>query len=128
MVAAQEVFGETFNAEASFKRDGSQSDHLFSDGDEFTVANLFVSVLHTPGHTPACIAYIIGEAAFVGDTFFMPDYGTARTDFPGRDAQALYKSIQRILALAPDTTLYVCHDYGTAILKEFRFERRLQIS
>jgi len=122
VVAVQEFFGKTFNAEIGFKRDGSQFDKLFSDGEDFAVGTLPVSVIHTPGHTPACITYAFEGSAFVGDTLFMPDYGTARADFPGGDARTLYHSIQRIFALAPETKLYMCHDYGTETRKEFRFK------
>jgi len=122
LVAVQNLFARTFNAEAGFKRDGSQFDRLFSDGEIFAVGKLPVSVIHTPGHTPACISYLFKGAAFVGDTLFMPDYGTARADFPGGDARTLYHSIQRIFALVPDTKLYMCHDYGTETRREFRFE------
>ena len=107
----QATFGPMFNADADFAVDGSQFDQLFDDGATFNVGALSFRVMHTPGHTPACITYIVGEAAFVGDTLFMPDYGTARTDFPGGDAGALYDSVQRILALPPETALYMCHDY-----------------
>ncbi len=107
----QEVFGDMFNAEADFARDGSQFDHLFGDGERATLGGLEFRVMHTPGHTPACITYVFDGFAFVGDTLFMPDYGTARTDFPGGDARILYASIQRILGLPPDTVLCLCHDY-----------------
>lgn len=111
IVTVQTVFGGLFNAGPEFARDGSQFDQLFADGDQFTIGNLQVTVLHVPGHTPACIAYIIGDAVFVGDTMFMPDYGTARADFPGGDARTLYKSARRILSLPPETRLFMCHDY-----------------
>ena len=107
----QAVFGEVFNAGREFARDGSQFDRLFDDGDTFQVGELPVTVLHVPGHTPADIAYVIGDAAFVGDTLFMPDYGTARTDFPGGDAHQLFKSIRRLLRLPDQTRLFLCHDY-----------------
>lgn len=126
VVAVQKLFGQTFNAEPGFQRDGSQFDKLFSDGEKFTVGNLPVSILHTPGHTPACVTYLFEQAAFVGDSLFMPDYGTARADFPGGDAQALYQSIHRIFALEPDTKLYMCHDYGTETRKDFRFETTVE--
>jgi len=109
----QNVFGDLFNAEASFSRDGSQFDHLFADGEKFQIGRLPCEVWHTPGHTPACVTYVLEGAAFVGDTLFMPDYGTARTDFPGGDAHTLYRSIRRILSLPGDTVLYMCHDYET---------------
>jgi len=107
----QEVFKGVFNAEASFKTDGSQFDHLFKDGEVFKIGGLEALVMHTPGHTPACISYVIGDAVFVGDTLFMYDYGTARCDFPKGDARTLYKSIQKILALPPETRMFLCHDY-----------------
>ncbi|WP_422822427.1 MBL fold metallo-hydrolase [Vreelandella azerica] len=107
----QDVFGKAFNAGTEFARDGSQFDALFKEGDTFTIGGLEGRVLHTPGHTPACLTYVIGDAAFVGDTLFMPDFGTARCDFPGGDARALYQSIQKVLALPSDTRLFMCHDY-----------------
>lgn len=107
----QAVFKNLFNAESEFATDGSQFDHLFHGGDTFEFGSLQAHVLHTPGHTPACVTYVIGDAAFVGDTLFMPDYGTARCDFPGGDAHTLYRSIQEILALPADTRLFMCHDY-----------------
>ena len=107
----QHIFGKVFNAGTEFARDGSQFDQLFEDGDTFAIGSLEARVLHTPGHTPACLTYVIGDAAFVGDTLFMPDYGTARCDFPGGNARALYRSIQRVLALPPKTRLFLCHDY-----------------
>lgn len=110
--AVQGVFKKVFNAEADFATDGRQFDHLFEDGEAFQIGELKGIVLHTPGHTPACITYVVADTAFVGDTLFMPDYGTARCDFPGGDARQLYRSIQRILALPPDTRLFLCHDYA----------------
>ena len=107
----QKIFKGVFNAEAEFAVDGSQFDHLFEDGDTFQVGSLTGQVIHTPGHTPACLTYVIGDAAFIGDTLFMPDYGTARADFPGGDAATLYRSIQKVLALPADTRLFMCHDY-----------------
>ncbi|WP_428027426.1 MBL fold metallo-hydrolase [Altererythrobacter sp.] len=109
--AVQDVFGNLFNVGSEFRRDGSDFDVLFSDGATFRIGALPVTVLHVPGHTPACIAYVVGDAAFVGDTMFMPDYGTARADFPGGDARQLYQSIQRILSLPDKTRLFMCHDY-----------------
>jgi glyoxylase-like metal-dependent hydrolase (beta-lactamase superfamily II) len=106
----QRIFRPVFNA-TDLKTDGSDFDHLFADGERFKIGDLDVEVIHTPGHTPACISYKIGDAVFVGDTLFMPDYGTARADFPGGDARKLYRSIQRILALPPETRLFMCHDY-----------------
>ncbi len=108
----QAAFGRTFNAGAEFRRDGGQFDHLFADGARYRIGGLTAEALHTPGHTPVCMTHVIGDAAFVGDTLFMPDAGTARADFPGGDARALYRSIRRILALPPATRLFVCHDYG----------------
>lgn len=107
----QRGFSDLFNVEPSFKQDGSQFDHLFTDGDEFTIGSLKARVIHTPGHTPADITYVVGDAAFVGDTLFQPDYGTARCDFPGGDARSLYRSIRRILDLPPETRLFTGHDY-----------------
>ena len=107
----QNVFGKLFNAGTEFERDGSQFDALFVDGDTFQIGNLPVTVMHVPGHTPACIAYVVGDAVFVGDTMFMPDYGTARADFPGGDARTLFRSLRRILSLPSETRLFMCHDY-----------------
>ncbi|HEY7773269.1 MAG TPA: MBL fold metallo-hydrolase [Marinagarivorans sp.] len=107
----QHTFGKIFNAGTEFERDGSQFDHLFVEGDTFAIGELQGGVLHTPGHTPACLTYVIGDAAFVGDTLFMPDAGTARADFPGGDAGVLYDSVQKILALPSQTRIYMCHDY-----------------
>ena len=108
----QRLFKDLFNLEKTFNTDGSQFDHLFEEGERFAIGALEGHVLYTPGHTPACITYVIGDAAFVGDTLFMPDGGTARADFPGGDAATLYHSIEKILALPPETRLFVCHDYG----------------
>jgi glyoxylase-like metal-dependent hydrolase (beta-lactamase superfamily II) len=107
----QDIFGNLFNAEPEFRRDGSQFDHLFTDGDTFSIGGLTATAMHTPGHTPACMTYHVGDALFVGDTMFMPDFGTARCDFPGGDARILYQSIQRLLALPPETRMFMCHDY-----------------
>ncbi|MFT3792268.1 MAG: MBL fold metallo-hydrolase [Rudaea sp.] len=107
----QGTFGALFNAGDEFSRDGSQFDHLFKDGERYTVGGIEAVALHTPGHTPACMTHVIGDAAFVGDTLFMPDYGTARCDFPGGDARALYRSIRRIFELPEATRLFLCHDY-----------------
>jgi len=106
----QHVFKKIFNAK-DMNTDGADFDHLFDDDEQFRIGELEVRVMHTPGHTPACLTYVIGNDAFVGDTLFMPDYGTARCDFPGGDAATLYRSIQKVLALAPDTRLHLCHDY-----------------
>lgn len=115
ILTVQNVFGKLFNAGPDFPRDGSQFDALFKDGDTFGIGGLQVQVMHTPGHTPACLSYVISDgaeaAAFVGDTLFMPDYGTARCDFPGGDAHVLYRSIRRLLQLPAQTKLYLCHDY-----------------
>lgn len=111
----QQIFKDVFNLEKEFLPNGAQFDHLFKDGDELNVGSLSIKVMHTPGHTPADLAYIINQkAAFVGDTLFMPDVGTARCDFPGGSATTLYRSIQRLLTLPQDTQMYVCHDYPTA--------------
>jgi glyoxylase-like metal-dependent hydrolase (beta-lactamase superfamily II) len=118
----QQVFGKLFNAETEFARDGSQFDVLFHDGDTFTIGTLPVTVLHVPGHTPACVAYVVGEAVFVGDTMFMPDYGTARADFPGGDARQLFRSLRRILSLPPATRLFMCHDYLPTGRSEYVWE------
>ncbi|MBP6095596.1 MAG: MBL fold metallo-hydrolase [Methyloversatilis sp.] len=111
IVTVQNVFGKLFNAGSDFERDGRQFDRLFADGDTFTIGTLQARALHTPGHTPACMSYLIEDAAFVGDTLFMPDYGTARCDFPGGDARTLYRSIRKLLSLPPETRLFMCHDY-----------------
>lgn len=108
----QAMFGKVFNAGTEFERDGSQFDRLFTDGDSYQIGSLTAKVIATPGHTPACMAHVIGDAVFVGDTIFMPDGGTARADFPGGDARTLYQSIQRLLALPPETRMFICHDYG----------------
>lgn len=108
----QQVFGGIYNLGAEFLRDGSQFDHLFVDGETYKIGNLEATALHTPGHTPACMSHLIGDAVFVGDTLFMPDAGTARADFPGGDAAILYRSIQKLLTLPDDTKVYLCHDYG----------------
>ncbi len=107
----QVVFGKIFNENATFARDGSQFDHQFVDGEVFSIGKLEVRVMHTPGHTPACVTFVVGDAAFVGDTLFMPDYGTARVDFPGGDAHVLFRSIRKVLSLPPETRLFLCHDY-----------------
>lgn len=111
VIEVQRIFGELFNAGAGFRRDGSQFDRLLHDGDRIPLGNLTIEVLHTPGHTPACVSYLVGDAIFVGDTLFMPDYGTARCDFPGGDAAILYRSIRRLLALPGETRMFLCHDY-----------------
>ena len=111
ILTVQDVFGKIFNEGTEFRRDGSQFDQLFNDGDRFSVGSLDATVLHVPGHTPACLAYVIGDAIFPGDTLFMPDYGTARCDFPGGDARTLYRSIHRLLSLPDEARLFLCHDY-----------------
>jgi glyoxylase-like metal-dependent hydrolase (beta-lactamase superfamily II) len=108
----QDTFGKVFNEGTEFQRDGSQFDALFSDGDTYNVGAMTCTALHTPGHTPACMVHIMGDAIFAGDTLFMPDGGSARADFPGGDAGQLYESIQRVLALPDTMRLFVCHDYG----------------
>lgn len=118
----QQTFKTIFNLEPGFATDGSQFDRLFADGDSFDIGALRASVMAVPGHTPACIAYVIGDTVFVGDTIFMPDVGTARTDFPGGDASTLYRSIHRVLALPPQTRLFVCHDYPPGGARPVRFQ------
>ena len=108
----QETFGKIFNEGTEFQRDGSQFDRLFEDGDTYEIGGMTAHALYTPGHTPACMTHVVGDAAFVGDTLFMPDGGSARADFPGGDAGVLYDSIQRVLALPDETRLFMCHDYG----------------
>jgi len=115
-------FGKVFNAGTEFQRDGSQFDQLFREQDRLDIGGLSGSVLHTPGHTPACLTYVIGDAAFVGDTLFMPDFGTARCDFPGGDAGQLYDSIQKVLSLPDDTRLFMCHDYKAPGRDTFAWE------
>jgi glyoxylase-like metal-dependent hydrolase (beta-lactamase superfamily II) len=110
----QRVFKGIFNLEPAFATDGSQFDHLFRDGERFPIGTLEAQVIAMPGHTPACVAYRVGDAVFVGDTLFMPDVGTARCDFPGGDAGQLYRSIRKVLALPPLTRIFVCHDYPPA--------------
>ena len=111
IVDVQTIFAALFNVEPEFKRDGSQFDALFDDNETFQIGGMTATAMHTPGHTPACMSYLIGDALFVGDTLFMPDYGTARCDFPGGNARTLYQSIQRLLALPPETRMFLCHDY-----------------
>lgn len=112
VVTVQDTFGKIFNEGTEFQRDGSQFDALFSDGDTYQIGSMTGFALHTPGHTPACMVHVIGDAAFAGDTLFMPDGGSARADFPGGDAGQLYDSIQRVLALPDEMRLFICHDYG----------------
>ena len=115
ITTVQKVFGALFNAGEGFAHDGRQFDHLFADGETFAIGGLQARAMHTPGHTPACMTYVVGDgtqsAGFVGDTLFMPDYGTARCDFPGGDARTLFRSINKVLSLPPETKLYMCHDY-----------------
>ena len=122
ITTVQDVFGKIFNAGTEFQRDGRQFDHLFEDGDRFQIGELQGIALHVPGHTPACMAYVIGDTVFTGDTLFMPDYGTARCDFPGGDAATLYRSIQRLLALPDATRVFVCHDYKAPGRDEYAWE------
>lgn len=126
ILTVQETFGALFNAGPDFARDGSQFDRLFDDGDRITLGEIDGVVMHVPGHTPADLAYIFGDAAFVGDTLFMPDYGTARADFPGGDAHTLYRSIRRLLALPAETRLFLCHDYKAPGRDEFVWETTVQ--
>jgi len=122
ITVVQNTFGKVFNAGTDFARDGSQFDHLFEDSEAFRIGSIDARAMHTPGHTPACMTYVIGDAAFVGDTLFMPDYGTARCDFPGGDARLLYRSIRRIFALPPETRLFMCHDYKAPGRSDYRWE------
>ncbi len=122
IVEVQKTFAGIFNLEPEFTASGEQFDRLFSDNDRFGLGGLSVEVLHTPGHTPACISYLIGDACFVGDTLFMPDFGTARTDFPLGSAATLYRSIQRLLALPGGTRIFVGHDYKAPGRSEFAWE------
>jgi len=112
ITVVQDTFGKAFNEGTEFQRDGSQFDRLFKDGDTYQIGSMTAFAIHTPGHTPACMTHVIGDAAFVGDTLFMPDGGSARADFPGGDAGVLYDSIQKVLALPDETRLFMCHDYG----------------
>ncbi|MBK0327960.1 MBL fold metallo-hydrolase [Rhodobacteraceae bacterium F11138] len=112
IVMVQDTFGKVFNEGTEFRRDGSQFDALFEDGDTYMVGNMQGFAMYTPGHTPACMVHVLGNAAFVGDTLFMPDGGSARADFPGGDAGTLYDSIQKVLALPEEMRLFMCHDYG----------------
>ena len=122
IIRVQDVFGKIFNAGTDFERDGSQFDRLFDDGDTFRIGELDAVALHVPGHTPADMAYVIGDAAFVGDTIFMPDFGTARTDFPGGDARDLYRSIRRLLDLPRETRIFLCHDYKAPGRNDYAWE------
>ena len=118
----QQAFRKIFNTGTDFPLDGSQFDRLIQDGEKLHIGGLELRAMHTPGHTPACMTYLAEDAAFIGDTMFMPDYGTARADFPGGDARALYRSIRKILALPPETRLFLCHDYQMPERKQFVWE------
>ena len=122
ITVVQDTFGKVFNEGTAFQRDGSQFDALFKDDDTVNIGQMRVDVMHTPGHTPACLTYVIGDAAFVGDTLFMPDFGTARCDFPGGSAENLFNSIQKILALPDETRVFVGHDYKAPGRDEFAWE------
>ena len=121
ITVVQDTFGKVFNEGTEFQRDGSQFDRLFTDGDTYMIGTMPAFAMHTPGHTPACMTHVIGDAAFVGDTLFMPDGGTARADFPGGDARELYRSIQKVLALPDSMRLFMCHDYAPDG-REYRWE------
>ena len=122
IVRVQKIFGEIFNEGQTFHTDGSQFDHLFKDGETYTVGNINARAIYTPGHTPACMSHLIGDALFLGDTLFMPDSGTARCDFPGGDAQILYRSIHKLFDLPNETRAFMCHDYKAAGRDEFAWE------
>ncbi|RIJ29607.1 MBL fold metallo-hydrolase [Henriciella algicola] len=122
IATVQKVFGEIFNEGQEFHTDGSQFDHLFKDGETYKIGNIDARAIHTPGHTPACMSHLIGDALFVGDTIFMPDFGTARCDFPGGDAGTLYDSIQKLFALPGDTRVFLCHDYKAPGRDEYVWE------
>ncbi|CCM75300.1 MBL fold metallo-hydrolase [Rhizobium mesoamericanum] len=122
IVRVQEVFGKIYNAGTEFQRDGSQFDQLFKDGDRFKIGDLDATVLHVPGHTPACLAYVVGDVVFPGDTLFMPDYGTARCDFPGGDARTLYRSIKRLTQLPDEARMFLCHDYKAPERDDYAWE------
>jgi glyoxylase-like metal-dependent hydrolase (beta-lactamase superfamily II) len=122
VTTVQATFSRIYNAGPEFACDGSQFDHLFEDGEAFQIGGLEARVIHTPGHTPACVTYVMGDAAFTGDTFFMPDSGTARCDFPGGSAVELYRSLQKILSLPGDTRLFINHDYGAGGSRDYAWE------
>jgi glyoxylase-like metal-dependent hydrolase (beta-lactamase superfamily II) len=122
ITTVQNTFGKIFNEGTRFQRDGSQFDQLFREGDKFDIGQLRGEVLHTPGHTPACLTYVIGDAAFVGDTLFMPDFGTARCDFPGGSAEDLFDSVQKIMSLPDETRIFVCHDYKAPGRDDYAWE------
>jgi glyoxylase-like metal-dependent hydrolase (beta-lactamase superfamily II) len=127
IVDVQKTFGTLFNVGSDFDRDGQQFDHLFQDGEAFSIGGLQAIALHVPGHTPACMAYVIGDAIFVGDTLFMPDYGTARCDFPGGDAATLFRSIRRLLDLPDETRVFLCHDYKASGRDHFAWETTIGV-
>ena len=120
ITVVQDTFGKLFNAGTEFATDGRQFDRLFKDGDTFQIGSIAAQAMHTPGHTPACMTYLIGDAGFVGDTLFMPDYGTARCDFPGGDARTLFQSIRKLFTLPGSTRLFMCHDYKAPGRDDFR--------
>ena len=122
ITVVQHAFGRLFNAGTEFATDGRQFDHLFSDGEGFRIGSIEARAIHTPGHTPACMTYLIGDAAFVGDTLFMPDYGTARCDCPGGDARLLFRSIRKLFELPADTRLFMCHDYKAPGRDDYRYQ------
>ncbi len=122
----QKTFSQLFNLESDFVADGSQFDHLFGDAETFAIGDLSVITMHTPGHTPACISYVSGDTAFIGDTLFMPDYGTARADFPGGDARVMYQSIQKLLTLPDHTRLFLCHDYKATGREEYQWQTTVE--
>ena len=122
ITVVQDTFGKVFNEGTRFQRDGSQFDQLFEDGDSLMIGQMRVDVMHTPGHTPACLTYVVGDAAFVGDTLFMPDFGTARCDFPGGSSETLFDSVQKILALPDATRIFVGHDYKAPGREDFAWE------
>ena len=122
IIVVQDTFGKVFNEGTEFQRDGSQFDKLFKEGDVFNIGGLQGDVMHTPGHTPACLTYVVGDSAFVGDTLFMPDFGTARCDFPGGSSETLFKSIQKILTLPDEARIFVGHDYKAPGRDEFAWE------
>jgi glyoxylase-like metal-dependent hydrolase (beta-lactamase superfamily II) len=127
ITVVQDVFGKVFNAGTEFERDGSQFDALFKDCDRIRIGEMTGTAVHTPGHTPACMTYLFGDAAFIGDTLFMPDFGTARADFPGGSARDLYRSIKRVLALPPETRLFLCHDYKAPGRDTFQWETTVAV-
>ncbi|MDR5652091.1 MBL fold metallo-hydrolase [Ruixingdingia sedimenti] len=122
ITVVQDTFGKVFNEGTRFRRDGSQFDRLFTEGDSFMIGQMRGDVLHTPGHTPACLTYVVGDAAFVGDTLFMPDFGTARCDFPGGSAETMYDSVQKILSLPDQTRIFVGHDYKAPGRDDYAWE------